>query len=428
MIKSPALVARTALLASLAAAAGACDLLEVEDPSRFTDEALNSPAALQSVANGIEGDLHLSFDTYVIFTGMLADEFMHTGTWGQYDNVSKGRIRAEGVGDDGNIQSNYLQVRLAAQRAEERLRNVMGDTATRSPLLAQIKAVEGWTNLLIGQAVCESPLLPGGEAVSDSAIIRAAIPLLTQAMELAQTSGATVYGNFARAGRARANLLVGEYDAALADAQVLPNTFMYSAKFSTATGGQNNLVYDNTHVDRRKAAGVNSLLWARVDTLQGFYIDPSTNMPDPRLPISHRNGVRGVDGVQLHYSANKYRALDDDIPMTHGMEMRLIEAEVYWRKGDLGAALDRINLVRQAAGLAAIPDPGTPAGVLDVLLHERFAQLFLEGQRMHDLYRFGRVRQTLGADRATKFALDNNEIIRNDNIPDAAAGRCPAVS
>ena len=54
--------------------------------------------------------------------------------------------------------------------------------------------------------------------------------------------------------------------------------------------------------------------------------------------------------------------------------------------------------------------------------------LFIEGQRAHDLYRFGLVRSVLGADRATKFALDNNEIIRNDNIPDAVPGRCPAIS
>jgi hypothetical protein len=361
---------------------------------------------------------------------MLADEYMHTGTWGQYDDVSDGSIRAEGIGNDGGLQANYLQARLAAQRAMERFRTVMADTAERSPLLSQVKAVEGWTNLLMGQLNCEGPLEPGGAAVSDSAIIAAAIPLLTEAMNLAATAGnaAARYGDFARAGRARANLLSGNYDAALADAQGLPLSFEYAAQFSVATAGQNNLVYDNTHSDRRKAAGVRDVLWSRVDTLQGFYLDPASGQPDPRVPISHRGGIRGVDGVKLHFSANKYTALDDDIPMTHGPEMRLIEAEVYWRKGDFANATARINTVRTAAGLPAIQNPGTSQGVFDALLDERFAQLFLEGQRAHDLYRFGLVGSVLGTGRATKFALDNNEVIRNDNIPDAVAGRCPAVS
>jgi hypothetical protein len=406
------------------------DLLEVEDPSRFTDEALNTPLALRAVANGVEGDMHLAHDTYVIFSALLADEYMHTGTWGQYDDVSIGRIRAEGIGNDGGLQASYLQTRLAAQKAMERFRTVMGDTAERSPLLAQVKAVEGWTNLLMGQLNCEGPLEPGGVAVSDSAMIAAAIPLLTEALTLASSAGdaARTYGDFARAGRARANLLSGNYDAALADAQALPMSFEYLAQFSVATGGQNNLVYDNTHRDRRKAAGVRNVLWARIDTLRGFYLDPATGDPDPRVPIVHRGGTRGVDGVKLHYSAEKYTALDDDIAMTHGPEMRLIEAEVYWRKGDFATAIARINAVRAAAGLDPIQNPGTSQGVFDALINERFAQLFLEGQRAHDLYRFGLVRSVLGADRATKFALDNNEIIRNDNIPDAVPGRCPAIS
>ncbi len=408
----------------------ACDLLDVEDPSRFTDDALNSPLALQAVANGIEGDLHLAFDSYVIFAALLSDEYMHTGTWTQYDDMSTGRIRAEGVGNDGGIQGAYLQLRLAANRAEERLRRVMGDTATRSPLLAQVKSVEGWANLLIGQFNCEAPLAPGGPAVPDTAVIRAAIPILSEAITLAQDAGAAAgrFRDFARAGRARANLLVGNFDAALADASSLPDGFRYLAKFSTATGAQNNLVFDNTHSTRRKAAGVRDVLWPRVDTIRGFYLDPATGAPDPRVPISHRNGVRGVDGKTRHFSANKYTTLDADIPMTHGMEMRLIEAEVHWRKGDFAAAIERINRVRGAAGLQAIQNPGTSAGVRTALLNERFAQLFLEGQRLHDLHRFGLVGSLLGTGRATKFALDFNEIIRSDAIPDAVPGRCPSIS
>ncbi|NIR60738.1 MAG: RagB/SusD family nutrient uptake outer membrane protein, partial [Gammaproteobacteria bacterium] len=55
-------------------------------------------------------------------------------------------------------------------------------------------------------------------------------------------------------------------------------------------------------------------------------------------------------------------------------------------------AMAILNDLRADAGLGPLPDPGGSAdAVLEYLLHERFAELFLEGQRMNDLHRFGLV-------------------------------------
>ena len=65
--------------------------------------------------------------------------------------------------------------------------------------------------------------------------------------------------------------------------------------------------------------------------------------------------------------------------------------------------------------------------VRDALLSERFAQLFAEGFRMQDLYRFNLVTAKLGAGRLVKLPLSVTEAINNPNIR-IGGGKCPGIS
>jgi hypothetical protein len=66
----------------------------------------------------------------------------------------------------------------------------------------------------------------------------------------------------------------------------------------------------------------------------------------------------------------------------------------------------------------------------DYLLSERFAELFTEGHRMSDLYRFNVVASTPGpgAGRLMRFPLSQFEVIWNENIDDVASQRCQPIS
>lgn len=397
------------------------DLLEVSDPARYTDEDLDN--ALAAVANGVEGRLHASMLQAVIHTALLGDEFMHTGTWTQYEDSDQGRVRA-GDSDQWN-GGPLMSVRLEAQKAEERFLRVMGDSANRTKFMAQAKLTEGAVHLLLGMITCEGTIEPGGQAVPDSALYQAAIPVLTRALEIAQAANEPLYANAARAFRARAHLLSSDYDAALADAQGIPEGFVYTAKYSEQ-GTSNSLVTLN-HYTENKAAGLDARRWAQVDTMAGFLIDKWSGELDTRVKIVHRVGNRlGVDGRTKFYSHDKYRTRADGIPLTHSAEMRLIEAEAYWRKNDFTNAIAKMNAVRSTVGLPPLDNPGTSQGVLERLLEERFATLFLEGQRANDLYRFNLFPQVIGTGFNTKFPLNNNEVLNNDNI--SRPRSCPAVS
>jgi hypothetical protein len=419
---------RLAAVMALAAGAGACDdLLEVADPSRYTSDGLDDPLALPAVANGVEGDLHFAIDDIVIHTGLLGDELMHTGTWTEYEDSDRGRYRP---GDTNRVaQNNLVGILTAAAKAEERFIRVLGDTASRTKLMAQVTTMAGWAPLLMGMTNCENVVEANGPVISDSATIQFAIPLLTRALEIAQSANQTLYATLARAGRARAYLMTGQYDNALTDAQAVPNGFSYGARFSESSVS-NSLVTLN-HYTENKAAGLDSRRWNQVDTTVAggdVFLDKWTNEPDPRVQIVHRVGNRlGVDGVKKFYSQNKYKTRNDDIPITHWREMRLIEAEVYWRKGDFANAIARMNQVRADAGLDDLTNPGTSAGVFEMLLEERFATLFLEGQRAHDLYRFNLFGSVIGTGHSTRFPLHPNEFLNNPN----AGGRvrsCPKTS
>jgi len=415
-----------AVLALMAGTAACDDLLEVADPSRYTSDGLDSPLALPAVANGVEGRMQLQMANIAINTGLLGDELMHTGTWTGYEDADQGRYQP-GVGNSV-AQGTLMGVLTAAREAEARFRRVLGDATDTSPLLAQVTAAAAWAPLLMGMVNCESVVEPNGPAISDMQTLEFAIPLLTRAMDIARSAGESDFENFARAGRARANLLTGKYDNALADAQAVPDGFAYYARYSEQSSS-NSLVTLN-HYTENKAAGLDSRRWDQVDTTGAadVFLDKWTNAADPRVPIVHRIGNRlGVDGRTKFYSHDKYKTRNDDIAMTHWQEMRLIEAEVHWRKGDFDNAIARMNLVRADVGLDPLTNPGTSQGVFDMLLEERFATLFLEGHRANDLYRFDLFLDVIGPGHATKFPMNQSEYLNNPN----AGGRvrsCPVAS
>jgi hypothetical protein len=111
-------------------------------------------------------------------------------------------------------------------------------------------------------------------------------------------------------------------------------------------------------------------------------------------------------------------------------EMVLIQAEVSWKKGQFQTAIDKMNINRAAAGLPNLVLPTTgdiSTWVRDALLSERFAQLFTEGFRMQDLYRFNLVTAKLGTGRLIKLPLSVTEAVNNPNIK-INGGKCPGIS
>ena len=413
---------------------GACgDLLDVQDPGNFTDDDLD--LALQAVADGSEGLLHGSIDNLIYYSALLSDEWQHTGTWSSWDDVDHGRLIYATSPVDGTL-NNLLRARFAAQDAQDRFNRVLEGAASSSPLMAQVMTVEGLADLLIAESFCEAPGSQGGPAITDTEMYQQAITKLQAAQQVANAAGSTTFATAAQAGIARAELMLGNFSNAATAAGAVATDFTYEAIY-TLSAVRNDIVFLAT-IGFNNAGGMREKWWSQFDIAARMLMDPWTGELDPRVPIRFDAGVVGVDGITPYHSQWKYTDLNSRIEIIGGREMRLIEAEVDWRNGDFAQAMTILNNLRADAGLTAVANPGTSQGVFDFLLHERFAENFMEAHRMNDLDRFGLVPAMMAAGdfdspttggvtepvRALKFPISDTESINNPNIADDATVRC----
>jgi len=82
---------------------------------------------------------------------------------------------------------------------------------------------------------------------------------------------------------------------------------------------------------------------------------------------------------------------------------------------------------RPGVALPPIPVPGDAGAAQNALVNERMAELWVEGSRMQDLYRFNLVTQILGPSRATKLPLSTTEVLNNSAMK-LGEGACPTIS
>ena len=432
------------LVAAALLAGTACrDVLKVQDPQNFASSTLDNPILWPAIANGAEGDLMLPLDDFAIFTGMLSDELWDSSTWIDWRDISTGAIRPnrpQGTFGDG-VQNSVLRARYSSQAAADRFTTGMGDSASTSPLMVQVKTVDAMADLILAMGFCESPATQGTAAVSDTVMFKNALAKLTAVLTLAQNAhyvkaaDKTAQVNWITAGIARANLMSGNYDAALAAAQLIPVGFEKDAIFSSNSTAQNNNLFVQGNAGSNRSYTIRGIWASQIDTVSGSMKDWYSGQLDSRIPLQHDNNNSkgynlGAGGVVKFFSNGKASLAAAPLAMAKYGEMVLIQAEVYWRKGQFQTAIDKMNVNRAAAGLPNLVLPTTgdiSLWVRDALLSERFAQLFTEGFRMQDLYRFNLVTAKLGPGRLIKLPLSVTEAINNPNIK-IGGGKCPGVS
>ena len=93
----------------------------------------------------------------------------------------------------------------------------------------------------------------------------------------------------------------------------------------------------------------------------------------------------------------KCRSAYNSIIKLRGADIQLLKAEALAHKGDLATAASLVNEVRARVKLEALPasKTGTEDAMLESILHERRLELALEGQRLFDLIRFGKLMEVM---------------------------------
>jgi hypothetical protein len=417
--------------------------LDVPNPQAFGNDALNNAIILKNVANGAEGVLQLAFDDLIQVTELLSDEIESTSTWIDWEDISEGRVRHDWptAGSFSDPQNQLLRARYAAQSAAERVQTVLGAAAATSPLRAQVLLVDALADLLIATGYCEAPLAPEAPRSPDIDLFKQAVTKFTAGLAAAQAitgddAAKTKWTNVAYAGRARANLMAGNYAAAKTDAQAVAANFQYNAIYSEGAGSTQSTTGQQFNQNRNRSGGLRRMYHARVHSIDSVgtgeaylrdWFDPTKD--DKRMAVTRKQGQLGVNNRFAYFGITKYADRAAPIRMLSKIESTLIEAEVAFRANDFATEATLLNSLRTRAGvgLPAISTPANATAARDALLNERMAELFVEGSRENDLARFNLVTQVLGPARATKLPLSLTEILNNSAMK-VGEGSCPNIS
>ena len=359
-----------------ALALGACKgYLDVTNPGPIADSSLLTPDAVPSLVTGMSSDFSNIFDEIQRISSIGGDESGHGGSYASEQLWVRGIIRPEDV---NGLWSGLHQARFEAESGVERMKAMTGFSYGTSPLAARANMFAGMSNRTLGEMTCEA-VFNNGPAEDFKTYFSRAETYFNEAIKVAQAAtGATDILNASYAGRASVRAWQGNWTAAVADAALVPSTFVYNAFYSTNSGRENNSLVQETYV--RREFSLFGTQWAQV-------------FKDPRVPwdtIKTTSGSiqTGQDGLTKFFRQAKYKDLGADVPIAKGTEMLMLRAENALRGGDIPGAFALINQQRTVYAMTALTAPADLPTAWTTFEKERGAVLWLEGRRLWDLRRW----------------------------------------
>jgi hypothetical protein len=410
-----------AALAALVPFAACSDILslDVEAPGRIADTDLNTLGAMAGLASGMSFNLTDALDATVVETSLASQDIGHGGSY-DYGGVPIGIFKDDVEYWNGEYGS-MSRARWTAEHGLMRMRDVLGADFEKNASVAKAYLLGGFANRLLGEVQCRVTFDAGPDVAHTEAFTRAD-SMFTRAITVATAAGGSTSANIinaAYAGRASVRASLGRWDDAAVDAAKVPTTFTWNSTFSTA-----NTNYIWIETNSRREHTLYTVMWADVKG-------------DPRVPWDiplTAAGVpfRGQDGSTIWYHQLKYKSNADDIPIAHGAEMRVLQAEAALRKSDYGAAQTFLNQARSKWTMAPITLPTTPAEAWATLRFERYATLFIEGRKLWDWRRWDvegpPMRDPASVGRDKCFPISDDEARANPNVKRGVGGQwggCP---
>lgn len=407
-----------ALLLALAPLAGACsNLLDVTNPNQVKEEDLNTkPGSAPALANGALATVANGYSSALLAQSAVSDELKWVGSYDSGRNLVAGNpsnprneftMSAFPLTAQGRWMSDYAISLLAGFDKD-------GKLATRSDLarayiygaISYMAIGDMWDDFTLSDRRTPAPPLgPAGMVKAYDT----AIGYLDQAITLSRTIAATpkvstgeaaqsqsleVLGLALRArarhakavramltpkGKAPANPLVFDA-AAVADARAFlaKNTTDYKFRF----------LYSATTDANVSGAWINE---RREFRFSNVYVVPDVT-DKQTASVRYTDPITGTTDPALSATINEFKGARQYGPLTviSAREIRLILAEAALAQGDVAGAATEINVVRALDGLPAYDPaaPGAPSPIV-MLRHERRVNLFMQGRRLLDMYRFG---------------------------------------
>lgn len=378
------------------------------------NSASEETASVQSLVTGTEGSMRNALNFYIYGTSLIGREAYYFGG-------DDPRYMAEYVGgalDPGgpfvlntwNARYNAIaNARLLLKRAELEPASRVGQSAGLEGFAKTVIAYQLLLNLNLtnenGIKIGYSPDPGAFPFVSKAEGFAEINRLLDEAYTLLTTDGAAfdfrlssgfdgfntpaTFARFNRALRARVAAYQADYSTCLT---ALQNSFLTETNtsegmrigvyhvYSTASGDLFNPVFE--------PAASATRFFAQRD----FFSQNQDTATDARLSkVFRRDPAVSNYGVSSNYAVSLYSSNTAPVPIIRNEELLLLRAEARIKAGDFGGALQDLNRVRQAAGVADYASIVDETDGINKLLYERRYSLFCEGHRWIDMRRFNRL-------------------------------------
>ena len=407
---------RSFVLLLLATTVNGCDrLLDVDLPARVPATSLDDPTRSTLLVQSAISDFECAYGNYVVATGLLVDELLsgsltNSVVWdrrliGPNDVSYTAACGQQGVPNGYNL-AVYTPLSSARFMADDALRRIESFPDSLVPnkkeLLATAAAYAGYAYTLFGEGFCRATF-DLGPALQPKEVLSRAEQRFTRTIELADSITPAIL-NLARVGRARVRLDLGKTADALADARLVPDTFV-NATYGSAPARRHNTV------------------WVVNYQAPSATVDPSfrnlavAGVPDPRVTVVNA-GTRAIDAQVPLWQQRKYPTDSSPIRIASWNEAQLIIAEIEGGQ----SAVNAINALRSRWGLPLFSSSNANE-IAKQVLEERRRDLFLDGHRLGDFRRLGlpfpsgltHKNQTYGTTTCIdlpQFEIDNNPNLR----------------
>lgn len=410
------------------ATAGCGDIVSLKqsNPGQIDASTFYVPANAQLLVNGTIADFECAYIRYVAGSALAGDELANSSGAAVGFEYDARRLQptspyVQGCTSGAGSPGFYTGLSTARADADTVLSKFEAwtdaEVPNRTRLMGQLAAYGGYSLILLGEAMCSaainlSPVMTPAQLFAEAKL------RFDKAITLATTANDATTLNFARLGRARTLLNLGDPAGAAVDAALIPSNFVVNVSTDAVNPRRQNMVYVQTA----------QTFVATVDTsFRGLTLGGA---PDPRVRITNttRTGANGL----VVWTPDKYPDVTTPIPVAKYAEAQLIIAEARIAAGDLDGAAAAITTARNSGGRTGLPAYSaagqTAAQVTTQLIDERRREFFLEGHRWQDIRRFnlpltpaaGAPYFNGGAYGDFKcFPLPAVEIDNNPNIPKA---------
>ena len=373
----------------LIAGAASCST-DVVNPGPISSEFLNDPAAQVALVNGAGRGLGDAMNWIVYTTAAVAREVHPSGSTGSFGITPEQQQGYLSNDEVGTHWANAHRARFLASNTIDKILSLPAEDQNEDQLaLAYLYA--GYSSRLLGEQMCNS-VFDGGPSGSSDLHLDSAVYFFTQAEGLATGDLKTA----AIAGRAAAYLQLGNFTAAVADAQeaiTLGGTsFSYSMPyFDLGDANQANRLYF-AGAARPYKAHSQIFTWIAEYNTTDTTVVGSEATADPRVSwrVSGETGDANSQccGLISWFPQTKYTNEDAAIELSSYAEMKLILAENELRQNsDFAAAMVHVNDLRTAAGVPTVTATSLAEG-WTFYKREHAIEMWLEGRRLPAMRRW----------------------------------------